>query len=185
MLLPIVANRHRRETHPVAKPTPSRTPPVTIPHRHRNPEGKSMRSIRRTFVALAMMLGMSAAALAAPAVATAATPSVPPVATSVDLVRAGGFTGVPVKWHVSDADPQSDEVRRLLDAVATPEFLALQPVYGPKNPCCDFFTYTLRVTYVGGRVKTVFTSELAEDEPALLTAVIHLTQKVGTTDGVS
>jgi len=138
--------------------------------------------IRRTLVALALLLGLTTAALAIPAVATAADSTTTPVATRVNLLREGGITGIPVKYVVTDADPQSPEVRRLLAAVATPEFLALDPVYGPKNPCCDFFTYTLRVTYVGGRVKTVFTSELAEDQPALLTAVIQLTQKIGATD---
>ncbi|GIJ44960.1 hypothetical protein Val02_18460 [Virgisporangium aliadipatigenens] len=138
---------------------------------------------RRMFVALALVLGIAATALATPATAATAETQAP-VATRVDLLRQGGIIGIPVKWHVTDADT-SPEAVRLLNAVATPEFLALKPIYGPENPCCDFFTYTLRVTYSDGRVKRVFTSDLAEDVPPLLTAVIRLTQKIGVEDGVS
>jgi hypothetical protein len=127
-----------------------------------------------------LLLGIGAAALMMPSAATAA--SVPPPktlnATQVQLVRTGGIIGVPQTWTV-DAEHFGQDGARLLALVSTPEFLALDPIYGPKNPCCDFFVYTVTVTYDNGSTKTVRTSDLAEDVPEILTTVIRLTQKIG------
>jgi hypothetical protein len=133
-----------------------------------------------------LLLGLTTAALVLPGAATAA--EVPPpktlVANRVELVRTGGVTGVPVTFTV-DAEHFGENGARLLRLVSTPEFLALAPVYGPKNPCCDFFLYTLTVTYDGGHTKTVFTSEAAVDVPEILSTVIRLTERIGSSGGVS
>jgi hypothetical protein len=138
------------------------------------------RIIRRLLAAAALLLGIATAALATPGAATAADVPGPKtlVANQVELVRTGGFTGIPETWIVDDQHFGEDGLR-LLRLVSTPEYLALKPVYGPKNPCCDFFIYTVTVTYDGGHTKTVQTSELATDEPELLTRVILLTQHIG------
>ena len=94
-------------------------------------------------------------------------------------MRTGGITGVPKTWTV-DAEHFGEDGARLLRLVSTPEYLALKPLYGPKNPCCDFFIYTVTVTYDGGHTKTVRTSELATDTPEILSNVIALTQRIGT-----
>jgi hypothetical protein len=142
------------------------------------------RAIRRLLAAALLLLGLTTAALVLPGAATAAEVSRPstPVANRVELLRTGGFTGVPVTFTV-DAEHFGDEGARLLRLVSTPEFLALAPSYGPKNPCCDFFLYTLTVTYDGGRTKTVFTSDAAEDAPEILFTVIRLTERIGSTGG--
>jgi hypothetical protein len=140
---------------------------------------ESGRIIRRVLAAAALLFGITAAVLVLPQAATADVP--PPktlVANRVELVRTGGITGVPKTWVV-DAEHFGEDGARLLHTVSTPEFLALRPVYGPKNPCCDFFVFTLTVTYDGGHTKTVRTSELATDEPELLTDVIRLTVAIG------
>jgi len=144
------------------------------------------RTIRRLFAAAALLFGLTTAALVLPSAATAAEVPPPklPVANRVELVRAGGITGVPVTFTV-DAEHFGEDGARLLRLVSTPEFLALEDSYGPKNPCCDFFTYTLTVTYDGGHTKTVFTSEAAEDAPELLLNVIRLTERIGSSGGVS
>lgn len=141
---------------------------------------ESGRIIRRLLAAAALLFGIATAALVLPQAATAADVPGPktPVANRVELVRTGGFTGIPKTWVV-DAEHFGEDGARLLRTVATPEFLALKPLYGPKNPCCDFFVYTLTVTYDGGHTKTVRTSELATDVPPLLTNVIALTQRIG------
>lgn len=138
------------------------------------------RAIRRLLAAAALLLGIASAALMMPGAATAATvpPPKTPVANQVQLVRTGGITGVPQTWTV-DAEHFGDDGARLLALVSTPEYLALNPIYGPKNPCCDFFVYTVTVTYDGGHTKVVKTSDLADDEPEILTNVIRLTQKIG------
>jgi hypothetical protein len=138
------------------------------------------RTIKALLAAAALLFGLTTAALVLPAAATAAEVPPPklPVANRVELVRAGGPTGVPVTFTVDAAHFGSDGVR-LLRLVSKPEFLALKPIYGPKNPCCDFFTYTVTVTYDNGTTKTVFTSELAEDAPEILGNVIELTELIG------
>lgn len=135
-----------------------------------------MRIIRRLLAATALLFGIATAALVLPQAATAADVPGPktPVANRVELVRTGGITGQPTTWTV-DAAHFGEDGARLLRTVSTPDFLALKPLYGPKNPCCDFFVYTLTVTYDGGHTKTVQTSELATDVPELLTNVIRLT----------
>jgi hypothetical protein len=139
-----------------------------------------MRNIRRLLAATALLFGIATAALVLPQAATAADVPGPktPVANRIELVRTGGITGIPETWVV-DAEHFGEDGARLLRTVSTPEFLALKPLYGPKNPCCDFFIYTLTVTYDGGHTKTVRTSELATDEPELLTNVIRLTRVIG------
>jgi hypothetical protein len=102
----------------------------------------------------------------------------------VDLVRSGGVIGVPVTFTV-DAAHFGEEGARLMRMVSSPEFLALKPVYGPTNPCCDFFEYTLTVTYNGGNTRTVVTSEIAEDVPDILIDAIRLTERIGAGGGVS
>lgn len=144
---------------------------------------ESGRIIRRLLAAAALLLGIATAALAMPGAATAATTTDVPgpktlVANRVELVRTGGITGIPQTWVV-DAEHFGEPGARLLALVSTPEYLALKPLYGPKNPCCDFFIYTVTVTYDGGFTKVVRTSELATDEPELLTRVILLTQRIG------
>jgi hypothetical protein len=138
------------------------------------------RLIRRLLAAAALLLGIGTAALVLPAAASAA--DVPPPktlnATQVQLVRTGGVTGVPQTWTV-DAGHFGEDGARLLALVSTPEFLALDPLYGPKNPCCDFFVFTVTVTYDNGTTRTVRTSDLAEDVPEILTTVIQLTQRIG------
>jgi hypothetical protein len=138
------------------------------------------KTINGLLAAAALLLGLATAALVLPGAAMAAEVPPPklPVAYTVELVRAGGPTGVPVTFTV-DAQHFGEDGARLLRLVSTPEFLALKPIYGPKNPCCDFFTYTLTVTYNGGNTKTVFTSELAEDVPEILSNVIQLTERIG------
>jgi len=146
---------------------------------------RSTLTIRRLLVAAAVLLGFTTAALVLPSGATAADiPSPAPVANRVELLRAGGITGVPVTFTV-DVTNTSEEGVRLLALVSTPEFLALAPIYGPRNPCCDFFLYTLTVTYNGGGTKRVFTSDAAEDIPAILFTVIRLTERIGTTGKLS
>ena len=78
-----------------------------------------------------------------------------------------------------DAEHFGEDGARLLRLVSKPEFLALKPRYGPENPCCDFFIYTVTVTYDGGHTKTVRTSEVAEDTPEILWNVILLTERIG------
>jgi hypothetical protein len=141
------------------------------------------RIIRRLLAAAALLLGIAAAALTMPGTATAASTADVPgpktlVANRVELVRTGGFTGIPQTWVV-DAEHFGEDGARLLRLVSTPDYLALRPLYGTKNPCCDFFIYTVTVTYDGGFTKVVRTSELATDEPELLTKVIALTQLIG------
>lgn len=144
----------------------------------------SVRTIRRLLAGALLLLGLAAATLMQPSAATAdVAPSTAPVANRIELLRTGGITGVPVTFTV-EAGNVGDEGARLLRLVATPEFLALAPRYGPKNPCCDFFLYTLTVTYDGGATKTVFTSDLAEDAPEILFTVIRLTERIGTTGAV-
>jgi hypothetical protein len=137
---------------------------------------ESGRIIRRLLVAAALLFGIATAALVLPQAATAADVPGPktPVANRIELVRTGGVTGETKTWVV-DAWHFGEDGARLLRTVSTPEFLALKPVYGPKNPCCDFFVFTLTVTYDGGHTKTVQTSELATDQPELLTNVMRLT----------
>ena len=139
-----------------------------------------MRTMRRLLAATALLFGVATAALVLPQAATAADVPGPktPVANRIELVRTGGITGIPETWVV-DAEHFGEDGARLLRVVSKPEFLALEPLYGPKNPCCDFFVYTLTVTYDGGRTKTVRTSELATDQPELLTNVIRLTVEIG------
>lgn len=138
-----------------------------------------MRTMRRLLAATALLFGIATAALVLPQAATAADVPGPktPVANRVELVRTGGITGTPKTWVVDNAHFGEDGAR-LLRTVSTPEFLALKPLYGPQNPCCDFFVYTLTVTYNGGHTKTVKTSELATDQPELLTNVIRLTIRI-------
>jgi hypothetical protein len=143
-------------------------------------QSRSTSTIRRLLVAAAVLIGFGTAALVLPSAATADVPSPSPVANRVELLREGGITGVPVTFTVDATDPGEDAAR-LLGLVATPEFLALEPRYGPKNPCCDFFLYTLTVSYNGGRTKTVFTSDAAEDAPEILFTVIRLTERIGST----
>ena len=147
---------------------------------------QSVRTIRRLLVAALLLFGLAAAALTQPGAATAAgaAPPTTPVANRVELLRTGGFTGVPVTFTV-DAGQVGHDGAQLLRLVATPEFLALAPRYGPKNPCCDFFLYTLTVTYDGGTTKTVLTSDAAEDAPEILSTVIRLTERIGTTGALS
>jgi hypothetical protein len=143
---------------------------------------QSGRTIRRLFAALALLFGLAAAALVLPSAATAAEvpPPKTPVATSITMVRTGGITGVPAKFFVDASN--GPEGIRLLHLTSTPEFLALDPFYGPKNPCCDFFVYHLLVRYDSGDTKTVVTSDAAEDVPEILTKVIRLTEFIGATD---
>ena len=138
------------------------------------------RTIRRLLAAAALLLGVATAALAAPGAATAADVPGPKTvrANLVELVRTGGITGIPQTWIVDDQHFGEDGLR-LMRLVSTPEYLALKPLYGPKNPCCDFFVYTVTVTYDGGHTKTVQTSELATDTPEILSKVIVLTQHIG------
>jgi hypothetical protein len=137
------------------------------------------RTIRGLLAAAALLFGLTTAALVLPTAATAEVPPPKlPVANRVELVRAGGITGVPVTFTV-DAEHFGEDGARLLRLVSTPEFLALEPSYGPRNPCCDFFTYTLTVTYDGGHTKKVFTSEVAENVPEILGNVIRLTMRIG------
>jgi hypothetical protein len=146
---------------------------------------RSTSTIGRLLVAAAVLLGFVTAASLLPSAATAAdVRSTVPVANRVELLRTGGITGVPVTFTV-DAMNTAEDSARLLALVSTPEFLALAPVYGPKNPCCDFFLYTLTVTYNGGGTKRVFTSDAAEVAPAILLTVIRLTERVGSTGNVS
>jgi hypothetical protein len=136
-------------------------------------------TIKGLLAAAALLFGLTTAALVLPAAATAEVPPPKlPVANRVELVRAGGPTGVPVTFTV-DAEHFGANGVRLLRLVSKPEFLALDPSYGPLNPCCDFFTYTVTVTYDSGVTKTVFTSEAADDVPAILGNVIQLTQQIG------
>jgi hypothetical protein len=138
------------------------------------------RVLRRVLAAAALLFGIATAALVLPQAATAADVPGPktPVANRIELVRTGGFTGIPKTWVV-DAEHFGENGARLLRTVSSPEFLALDAHYGPKNPCCDFFVYTLTVTYDGGHTKTITTSELATDQPDLLTKVLELTQRIG------
>ena len=123
--------------------------------------------------------------MALPSAATASSipPPKTPVANRVELVRTGGVVGTPVTFTV-DAAHFGEDGARLMRLVSTPEFLALSPIYGPKNPCCDFFEYTVTVTYNGGHTKTVYTSEAAENVPEILINVIQLTERIGS-GGVS
>jgi len=142
-------------------------------------------TVRRLFFAAAVLLGLAAAALVVPSAATAAAiPPTTPVANRVELVRTGGIINVPVTFTV-DLTNAGDDTARLKALVSSRQFLALAPSYGPKNPCCDFFLYTLTVTYDGGGTKTVFTSDAAEDAPAILFAVIRLTERIGSTGDAS
>jgi len=138
------------------------------------------RVIRRLLAAAALLFGIATAALVLPQAATAADVPGPKtqVANRIELVRTGGFTGIPKTWVV-DAEHFGEDGARLLRTVSKPEFLALNDHYGPKNPCCDFFEYTLTVTYDSGHKKTVTTSELATDQPEILTNVLALTQRIG------
>jgi hypothetical protein len=142
---------------------------------------QSVRTIRRLLAGALLLLGLAATVLMQPGAAAAADPApTTPVANRIELLRTGGVTGVPVTFTV-EAGNVGDDGAKLLRLVATPEFLALAPSYGPKNPCCDFFIYTLTVTYDGGATKTVFTSDAAEDAPAILFTVIRTTERIGST----
>ena len=142
-----------------------------------------VRIIRRLLAGAVLLLGLATVAMVLPQAATAASSaSVPPpktpVANRVEVQRTGGVTGVPATFTV-DAEHFGEDGARLLRLVSSPEFLALKPSYGPTNPCCDFFEYTVTVTYNGGATKTVFTSEAAIDTPAILSNVIGLTERIG------
>jgi hypothetical protein len=139
-----------------------------------------VRIIRRLLAGAALLLGLATAAMALPQAATAASvpPPKTPVANRVELQRTGGVTGVPATFTV-DAEHFGEDGARLLRLVSSPEFMALKPSYGPTNPCCDFFEYTVTVTYNGGGTKTVFTSEAAIDTPEILSNVIALTGRIG------
>ena len=141
-----------------------------------------IRIIRRLLAGAALLLGLATAAMVLPQAATASSANVPPpktpVANRVELLRTGGVTGVPATFIV-DAEHFGEDGARLLRLVSSPEFLVLKPSYGPTNPCCDFFEYTVTVTYNGGHTKTVFTSEAAEDTPEILRNVIELTERIG------
>src|SRR5262249_10911393 len=151
--------------------------PLASPIHERIPvmRTRSIPTARRLLVAAAVLLGLTTAVLVLPSAATAAeVPATAPVANRVELLRTGGVINLPVTFTV-DATNAGEDSARLLALVSTPEFLALAPIYGPKNPCCDFFRYTLTVTYNGGGTKRVFTSDAAEDAPAILFTVIRLT----------
>ena len=143
-----------------------------------------VRTTRRLFAAALLLLGLAAVVLMRPGVAAADVAPNAPVANRVELLRTGGITGVPVTFTVNAGDG-GDTGAQLLRLVATPEFLALQPRYGPKNPCCDFFLYTLTVTYDGGATKTVFTSDAADNTPEILLKAIRVTERIGSTGGAS
>jgi hypothetical protein len=147
---------------------------------------QSVRALRRVLAGVALLLGLALAAMALPSAATASSipPPKTPVANQVEMVRSGGVTGVPVTFTV-DAEHFGEDGARLMRLVSTPEFLALKPVYGPTNPCCDFFEYTVTVTYNGGNTKTVFTSEVAENVPEILINVIQLTERIGSSGAES
>src|SRR5690348_2161818 len=126
-----------------------------------------VRIIRRLLAGAALLLGLATVAMVLPQAASAGVPPPKtPVANRVELQRTGGVTGVPATFTV-DAEHFGEDGARLLRLVSSPEFLALKPAYGPMNPCCDFFEYTVTVTYNGGGTKTVFTSEAAEDTPEI------------------
>jgi hypothetical protein len=139
-----------------------------------------VRIIRRLLAGAALLLGLVTVAMVLPQAASASTvpPPKTPVANRVELLRTGGVTGIPTTFVV-DAEHFGEDGARLLRVVSSPEFMALKPSYGPTNPCCDFFEYTVTVTYNGGHTKTVFTSEAALDTPEILSNVIELTERIG------
>lgn len=135
--------------------------------------------IRRLLATTALLLGVSTVLMAPVAAAASDVPGPKTlVANRVELVRTGGITGIPKTWTV-DAEHFGEDGARLLRLVSTPEYVALKDLYGPKNPCCDFFVYTVTVTYDGGHTKVVKTSDLATDVPEILSNVIQLTQHIG------
>ena len=136
-------------------------------------------SARRWLAAALLVLGLAATALLRPAVAAAEVVPTTPAAQQVEVLRTGGIINVPRTFTVRAGFP-GDEAARLMRLVTTPEFLALKPQYGPRNPCCDFFIYKLTVTYEGGTTKTVSTSDATVDAPEILFLVIRLTEVLST-----
>jgi len=124
------------------------------------------------------------AATAAPAAdGVAAAAASAQTAQSIVLRRTGGLIGVDDTFTVLAGNP-SPRAPQLFELVGSDAFLALAPVYGPSNPCCDVFSYRLTVRYTDGTTKSVFTSDLAFTAPAILRQVIALTASIGATTGL-
>lgn len=148
--------------------------------------GKSR--LRAFMAAMALLLGLGAATVLAAGTASAGTASADAATAAktadfIQLRRTGGIIGVDETYQVTPSNP-SPETPHLLALAGSDEFLALDPVYGPKNPCCDFFIYRLSVHYTDGTTKSVFASD-AVDLPAVLNEVISLTVQIGTTAGTA
>jgi hypothetical protein len=137
--------------------------------------------LRAFAVAVTLLLGLGAATVLAAGTASADTAVAAKTADSIQLRRTGGFLGVDETYQVTPGNP-SPETPHLLALAGNDEFLALDPVYGPKDPCCDFFIYRLSVHYTDGTTKSVLASD-AVDLPAVLNEVIGLTIQIGTTAG--
>jgi hypothetical protein len=139
---------------------------------------ETARPLRRLAAAFALLLGLAIAGLTAPAAVADTVPGPKSlVAFRVVLERTGGVTGQP-QTIVVDAGGAHPDIPRLLRLVSSPEFLALDPSYLPKDTCCDFFFYRVTVTYINDAKKSVLTMEGAT-APAVLWNAIHLTYAIG------